>query len=138
MTHFREAGVLGRYVVGADPSDQEIMLYEKAARTLGKPMDRRTRFFWESALRHPWLLGFVDAGLAFYDPRSALRHRIYIMLAILEASPRNAEFFIRSARREGLFLIFLIGLRALGRSIVGALIVLLLGAAARFHHGVEA
>ena len=45
-------------------------------------------------MRHPWLLGPADAGLAWVAPYSPLRHRILLMLAILEASPHHHRRFL--------------------------------------------
>lgn len=44
--------------------------------------------------RHPWALGFVDAGLTLIDSTSEIRHRIYIMFSILESSPRYHDRFL--------------------------------------------
>jgi hypothetical protein len=49
--------------------------------------------------RHPWALGFVDAGLTLVDSASELRHRIYIMFSILESSPRYHDRFLPTRRR---------------------------------------
>lgn len=49
-----------------------------------------TRF----CLAHPWSLPFLDAGCALIRPEAALRRKIYIMAAVLEASTQYTDKFL--------------------------------------------
>ena len=45
-------------------------------------------------VRSPWTIGPLDAGLALADPDSAVRFRLCLMLAVLEASPAHCRRFL--------------------------------------------
>ena len=45
-------------------------------------------------LAHPWSIPFLDAGCALLRPDAALRKKIYIMAAILEASTQYTDKFL--------------------------------------------
>jgi NADH dehydrogenase len=50
--------------------------------------------------RHPWSLPLVDAATALLRPRSQVRQRVFLMAALLETSPRYAEFFLSPPPRR--------------------------------------
>lgn len=115
----REAAILTRYLIGASANRQETVLYARAvcAAPLIRPEDQRV---WRWMMGHPRLVPFLDAGLARADPASPVRHRILIMLAILEASPRHCDQFL--SRRFGVVAFVATGLSlAVGvlRTLVG-------------------
>jgi hypothetical protein len=81
------------------------------------PRDRR---LWAMAMRHRWLLGPTDAGLAWLDPHSPVRHRLVLMLAVLEASPHHHRRFLASPwPRAALIGLGLKAVRAALRVVVG-------------------
>lgn len=90
-----DAGRLARHLIGEPPTAAEAERWRDAVRTCDAALETaRDRRLWELAMRHPWLLGPTDAGLAFVDPYSPVRHRILLMLAILEASPHHHRRFL--------------------------------------------
>ena len=93
----------------------------------------REKKLWVLARRGaPWL-GFVDAALALVDPYSPVRHRVYLMLAVLEASPAHARRF--EPRETPAFVAALrLGARGtvgLLRTTIGLALLVLTGALAR-------
>jgi len=93
--HANDARRLARHLIGEDPTPAEAERWIEAVLVRGALLEsERDRRLWTLAMRHPWLLGPTDAGLAFVDPYSAVRHRILLMLAILEASPHHHRRFL--------------------------------------------
>jgi hypothetical protein len=84
---------LTRYLIGGDPDAREVALFARAIQQapLVTPRDQR---LWRWMMARPWLLPWLDAGLARLDPAAPARHRILLMLAILEASPRHTAQFL--------------------------------------------
>lgn len=81
-------------LIGEEPTPEETARWQRAvelrALPLATPLDRT---LWAWARRgDPWL-GWIDAGLALTDPYSPVRHRLYLMLAVLEASPAHLARF---------------------------------------------
>ncbi len=81
-------------LIGEDPDPFEIERWRRAVALVALPLDRPVdRRLWALARRGgPWM-GLVDAGLALLDPWSPVRHRLYLMLAVLEASPSHVARF---------------------------------------------
>ena len=137
----REEGVsredarrLARAIVGEDPTPEEAARWIDAVATVGTPLARsRDVALWDLARRgSPWL-GWVDAGLALSNPYSPVRHRIYLMLAVLEASPAHARRF-EPHESSALAAVLGLGLRgAIGaaRAVFGLVVVSVAGALAR-------
>jgi len=48
----------------------------------------------EYARNHPWSIPFLDAASGILQPNTSLRKKIYIMAAVIEASPKYAEDFL--------------------------------------------
>lgn len=89
------AAVLARALVGEAAAPEEIDRFERAvglrAPDLGTGRDRA---LWRLLARGPGWAKLVDAGLALADPHSPVRHRVCLMLAILEASPHHVRRFL--------------------------------------------
>ena len=84
-------------LVGEEPTGEEAARFEDAVRLRAPELpNERDRALWRLAMRGPGHVRLVDAGLAFADPYSAVRHRIGLMLAILEASPHHVRHFLPS------------------------------------------
>ena len=90
---------VARALIGEDPTAAETERWLRAVAQTGLPLERPIdRRLWAVAKRgNPWV-GLVDAGLALTDPWSPVRHRIYLMLAVLETSTAHvARFEAREA-----------------------------------------
>lgn len=118
-----EATIVARYLLGVTPSDAAIHAYTDGVNTVIEEFTPREQRIWARALEHPWLLQFVDGGLALTDPECATRKRIRLMFAILETEPALAREFI--ARGGGFWPIVMIfyGLRAVIRSVIGLIVI---------------
>ena len=85
----------GRYLTGREPGPAIVERYVRACRTLFAtppvPGDAAVLAF---ARRHPWSIGLLDAAAALRRPSGALRGRLLVMAAILEATPEFAEDFL--------------------------------------------
>jgi NADH dehydrogenase len=91
-----EARLLGGYLVGVDPAPDLVARYEAACRRLfGDETDAELLF----VRRHAWALPWLDAAIGLMRPASALRQRILLMAAILEATPRHSAFFLDEPRQ---------------------------------------
>lgn len=70
--------------------------------------------------RHPWSLGPFDAAFALCRPGAALRQKLFVMTAVLEARPQYCDRFVPVDRsRFYAVTIAFVALRAALRSIGG-------------------
>lgn len=118
-----EARVFARYLVGREASPQAVKVYEAAMQGNVAPnaTDQKLLHFM---LAHPWSIGFIDAGLVFHNATSEARRRLYIMLAILEASPEHTDLFLPVQRSPWyIFTVVWTGIRAVFKAIVGLVLV---------------
>jgi hypothetical protein len=91
----RTARAIARQLIGEDPSAAEISRWRSAVTARCAPLEReRDRRLWRLIETRPAWIGVVDAGLALTDSSSPVRHRLYLMLAVLEASPAHARRFL--------------------------------------------
>jgi hypothetical protein len=95
-----EADTLGRYLIGCFPTDEERLRYATAIAKTGLPMNAREELLWNRMMDHPAIIPSVDAALALKDPLNPLRHRIFVMLAILEAGPTRNEYYLPRSRAD--------------------------------------
>ena len=129
-----DARRIARGLVGEDPTADEVERWRRAVELRALPLaSARERTLWAWARRgEPWL-GWIDAGLALTDAYSPVRHRLYLMLAVLEASPAHLGRFevkdtaplaalvelagrgLAGALRSAVGLAFVTALRALAR-----------------------
>ena len=123
LTSHAEADVICRYLIGRRAAPPEALRYVSAVATLG--IDVGSERLWSVGCSHPFLLGLVDAGLAIMHPTSSMRRKIHLMAAILEATPHNVDWFLKSP--SGLLRVAVIGGRAVLRSVTGLLLVAWLG-----------
>ena len=116
-----EARVISHYLIGAEPSEQSIALYVNAIRAESSPPSHSDRKLIAVAHKRPGFLGLLDAGLALLRPQALLRRRIYLMFAILEATPEHHQRFL-PVNRPRRYVIALIAraLAGIGKAIVGA------------------
>jgi hypothetical protein len=86
---------IARHLIGEPPRPEEITRWRSAIEGQGAVLaNDRDRRLWDLIRRSPWLIGPVDAGLALVEPNSAVRHRLCLMLAVLEASPHYTHRFL--------------------------------------------
>ena len=94
-----EARRLSRYLIDREPSPEIMIRYAAAhRRLLSEPPSPRDRAWLAFSQRHPWALGPLDAGAGLAAPGSLLRRKIYLMAAVLEASPDHREKFLPENR----------------------------------------
>jgi hypothetical protein len=118
----QEARLFTRYLIHRDVDPQAIRLY-RAAMADSKP-DKADKKLLDFMVSHPWSIGLIDAGLVFHNSASEARRRLYVMFAILEASPEYYDLFL-PAKRSSLyiFVIFYASIRAVIKAAVGLLLV---------------
>lgn len=121
-----DARRIARALVGDDPTPDETARWQDAVATVALPLaGPGDRALWDVARRGGAGLGLVDAGLAFLEPYSPVRHRLYLMLAVLEASPAHVPRFEAGDRPAGAVLASLAarGALAVVRSLAGLVVV---------------
>ena len=84
---------LARQLTGEEAHRDEIARWQRAL-PLAPLVRERDRRLWALLGRSPALIPVVDGGLALSDPHSPVRHRLCLMLAVLEASPHHTRRFL--------------------------------------------
>ena len=124
----RVAIAIARHLIGEPPSPDEIARWRQAVEVRDARLSReRDRRLWAWIRRAAWLTGPIDAGLALTDPHSPVRERLYLMLAILEASPAHTRSFL--PRETGRLALLALMPRMVAAAFRSALGVMLVGAA---------
>jgi len=90
-----ECVVLARYLVGQEPTREIVDRYIAANRILLLDQSRDQAEL-EFIHRHPSALPLLDAAAGFLKPESTLRKKALLLIAILEATPAHADFFLGS------------------------------------------
>lgn len=109
----RECRTLCRYVVGREPNRYVLQKYAAGNDALG--LDRITddgfdRLLMGAARRNSLLARLADTYARFARPRSALRAKLQLLLAILETSPPyDQQFKTVNGRRPVVALLVLAG-----------------------------
>jgi len=122
-TYIQEAQRFGQYIVGAIPSDDVLRRYEAIVRAPHIRPSKNDQATLAFVAKYPRMLGAIDAYSALFRPHSELRRRLYVMFAILEATPEYAEKFL--PKNEGFWYFFVIAgvsLRAAWRVCIGAVV----------------
>ena len=117
-----EARAFGRYLVGRTPPVELVARYRAANETLfTEVVTGEDAAIVAYARRHPWSVGPLDAATGLFRPGTALRNKILVMAAILEATPAFAdEFLLPPVRPLALALrVAGLGLAAVGRTLFG-------------------
>jgi hypothetical protein len=96
----KEAIILCRYLTGDDPVDTIIESYAEAIGQYATPLNAAQYKTWSRCIKNPVLLPFADAAWAWTDRLHPLRHRIYIMLSILEAHRKYQHHFLPVERNN--------------------------------------
>jgi hypothetical protein len=120
MNYFREAEILSQYLIGQLPAEKEKMLYADAMQKLDISFSHAEEKQWRFLMKNKLLIPFIDSALAVKNPSSSIRRKIFIMLAILEASPNYTEYFLPK-KHSPIYMvkIFFVGIRAITRRILG-------------------
>lgn len=88
----REAAWFARYLIDAEPSAGMVERYVRANATVlhdpPTPADEAVLAFVH---RHPWSVGWLDAGTVFKREAPLLRRKLVVMMAIVEATPDHIE-----------------------------------------------
>lgn len=91
----KEARLFARYLLDCEPPPDMVDRYIDANRKLG--IDAVIAYdtkIMEFALTHSWSVPFLDAAAGFLQPDALLRKKIYVMAAVLEASPQYVKDFL--------------------------------------------
>ena len=87
-----ESIVIAQYLIGQTPSPALQDRYAAACRArLREDADVELQF----ARRHPRFWPFLDAATGILRPHSTVRQRVFLMTALLEATPEYAGFFLK-------------------------------------------
>lgn len=120
---FHEAEILSHYLIGESSSEKEKQLYADAQEKLDVVLSSSEKKLWNFLMRNGWAIPLADAALAVKNPSSSIRRKIFIMLAILEASPNHCNYFLPEKRNLFyLMKIFFVGTRAIARRIFGIIL----------------
>lgn len=92
----KEAQLFTRYLIGKDANPRTVRLY-KVAMAGSHPNDSDKKLL-NFMVSHPISIGLIDAGLIFHNTASEARRHLYVMFAIVEASPEYYDFFLPKNR----------------------------------------
>ena len=122
-----EAEIFGKYLIGQKPDELSIGLYERAMTKMSWSTNRKEEKLLRFVLKNNWSLGMIDSGLALFRKNSVIRTKIFILFAILEASPLYSDKFL--PRKRSSFYLFTTGwslFRGMIKALVGGLLVKLI------------
>jgi len=93
---------MSRHLIGREADPAVLARYAEGCRKLfeGTP-DHPGGAHLAFALRHPWSLPCLDAACGLLQPQGILRKKLFLMLAILETTPRHADLFLPQPRSRG-------------------------------------
>ncbi len=119
-----QAVVFGRYLIKKLPNKDVCDLFVHLLPVENKQLTSSDRKLLRLVTIHPRGLALVDAGLAIINPMSEVRHRLYIMLAILECQPEYHDDFLPKQRSWWyMFFVIYSGLRGLLKAGLGIVFV---------------
>ena len=125
-----ELGVFYHYIcpgtlASAPLSESEIEKYMRAIKSKNLHMKPLSSLL----IRHPMLLGPIDAASRMFYAFSTLQKKLYIAFVLFECSPRSADFLLPHRANIGSIMIefFKIGLTSSIKIIAGLLLMLLPG-----------
>ncbi|MCW1148828.1 hypothetical protein [Flavobacterium lacisediminis] len=110
MDNFREATIISKYLLDVSIGDTEMEKYHLAMEHLKIELAKEEALLWRFMLKSRLVMLFIDSYLSFFLPQSAIRRKLFIMLAILETTPLYAAYFLPKERN----LFFLIKILFLG------------------------
>lgn len=93
-----ESRMFAKYLLGVDlPRELQERYLQACRKLIGMPPGPETLF----ARCHPWAIPCLDGAIGLLCPGSDLRRRVFVMAAVLEATPRYAEFYLSVPRSAG-------------------------------------
>lgn len=123
----KEALIFATYLLGEKPTQRVVVLYIQAIQNIVFNYHTKDQKFLRLIYKRPFLLPYLDAGLAVIIPTSTVRHKLLLMSAIIETQPNYAHLFLNQKRSAFyLFTIAWVGARSILKALVGILLVKML------------
>lgn len=121
----REARIFCRYLIGAEPPDSVLLLYQKAHEVSEFPLNDKETKLLRFIYRHPGSAGLIDSGLALARGQSTIRKKLFYLLGILETLPEYSGHYLCPDRvpLKGLPRLTSAGSLGLARMLLGYVIV---------------
>lgn len=125
----KEAKQISRYLIGKECTGELAQRYVEAHQKLKIELLSAEEFLWEKALKSRFWMACVDSGLAFIRPKSQIRRKIFVMLALLEASVDYCDEFLSEKKSRFFMVVYLIrqGIMALFFAVVGVVFIKIYG-----------
>jgi hypothetical protein len=119
-----EADVLCMYITGKHANEQTRELYSRAFKIKNLDLSGKEDKIWAKMFKHPYLIPFIDGGLAITNSQNIIRKRIFVMLAIAETQPEYSDSFLGPEPGFRHFFSFIIsGVKALFYAVAGVILV---------------
>lgn len=128
VTPTKEADLFARYL-GAGAGDADLLKrYTKALAELQIPVSSNEQELLNRIKHHPFLLPYVDAGLAYLNPTHTVRRRILLMSALMETEVQYTHLFLTTQNISYPLLSFLYRCcLAFFRGVTGVLLLKIIG-----------
>lgn len=112
-----------------DQLDETILSkYNQAIKTLNIEPTEAELSMIKQIIKQPWLLSYIDGGLALSNSTSNFRKRLLLLSAIKETTPTYyTEYINTEPNKYALFKTILIGMKASIVGIIGIIIVKIYG-----------
>ena len=98
LVYANEADALSRYLVGQPCRAEVAADYALAVAKLNIAFTDEQAATYQKMLGSRFYMRTIDGGLAFTNPQSLLRKRIFTMLCLLEATPHYTPYFLPQQR----------------------------------------
>ena len=119
-----QSNSFGYYLLRQPVPAQVIDRYFLTIQDLSVHLSDQDTKLLEFITKHRWSIGFIDSGLALGRPDSEVRHRLFIMFALLEATPDFHDYFLpKKLHFMYFFIVIYTGFKALIKAFVGVLFV---------------
>lgn len=118
-----------RYLSGKNPNARSLELYHAALTHHQLEFSKKENRLHSLSQRFPFLIPFIDGGLALTQPLSLYRKNIYIILCILETQPAYFSLLSSSMNeksKQSFLSFFFHGIRASFIGVCGVIIVKLI------------
>ncbi len=119
-----EAKLISVYLANNSCSDDLAKRYLDAITIQDIRLSDTELKIWNWAIKSSFRLGAIDSGLALQNPKSQIRRKIFLMMAIMEASTAYCDAFIpkEKSKISVLFNISWLGVRAVALALIGVLV----------------
>lgn len=120
-----EASKIAIYLIGKECGCILAERYKSAIEIQQVILNDKEQKLWNLALKGTFWMASIDSGLALINPKSQIRKKIFIMLAILETTVDFHTFFIpeKMSKFKTILLLGLNGIKAIFHAIIGLFIV---------------